>query len=87
MQGSPIWVKWQVAMTKFPLTGNYACLRDSSGLTDVRVWDHQAKTLRVGVWLHRLDMALSGKPATSGSLVQARQQRSPIRISLGPWDH
>ena len=39
---------------------------------DVRVRDHQAKTLRVAVWLHRLDMALSGKPAALGSLVQAQ---------------
>ena len=28
------------------------------GSTDVRVRDHYAKTLRVAVWLHRLDMAL-----------------------------
>ena len=37
----------------------------------VRVWDHQARTLRVAVWLHRLDMALSEEPAASGSLVRA----------------
>ena len=41
-------------------------------MTDVRVWDHQARTLRVAVWLHRLDMAHSGEPAASGSLVQAQ---------------
>ena len=54
-----------------PLTG-YALPQDRSGVTDVRVRDHQAKTLRVAVWLHRLDMALSGEPAASGSLVWAR---------------
>ena len=54
-----------------PLTG-YALPEDRSGVTDVRVQDHQARTLCVAVWLHRLDMALSGEPAASGSLVQAR---------------
>ena len=39
---------------------------------DIRVRDHQAKTLRVAVWLHRLDMALSQEPAASGSMVRAR---------------
>ena len=51
-----------------PLTG-YALPEDRSGVTDVRVRDHQAKTLWVAVWLHRLDMALSGEPLASGSLV------------------
>ena len=41
-------------------------------MTDVRVRDHQARTLRVAIWLHRLDMALSKEPAASGSLVWAR---------------
>ena len=54
-----------------PLTG-YALPKDRSGVTDVRVWDHQARTLRVAIWLHRLDMALSEEPVASGSLVQAR---------------
>ena len=54
-----------------PLTG-YALPEDRSGVTDVWVRDHQAKTLQVAVWLHRLDMALSGEPEASGSLVRAR---------------
>ena len=54
-----------------PLTG-YALPEDRSGVTNVRVWDHQARTLRVAVWLHRLDMALSEEPVASGSLWQAR---------------
>ena len=54
-----------------PLTG-YALPEDRLGVTDVRVWDHQARTLRVAIWLHRLDMALSKEPAASGSLVWAR---------------
>ena len=51
-----------------PLT-DYALPEDGSGMTNVRVWDHQARTLWVAVWLHRLDMALSEEPAASGSLV------------------
>ena len=54
-----------------PLTG-YALPEDRSGVTDVRVWDHQARTLWVAIWLHRLDMALSEEPAALGSLVWAR---------------
>ena len=54
-----------------PLTG-YALPEDRLGVTDVRVWDHQARTLRVAIWLHRLDMALSEEPVASGSLARAR---------------
>ena len=54
-----------------PLTG-YALPEYRWGVTDVRVWDHQARILRVAVWLHRLDMALSEEPVASGSLVRAR---------------
>ena len=57
-----------------PLT-DYILPEDGSGVTDVRVWDHQARTLWVAVWLHRLDMALSEEPVASGSLVRA--QHSP----------
>ena len=53
-----------------PLTG-YALPEDRSGMTDVRVQDHQGRTLQVAVWLHRLDMALSEEPAAWGSLVRA----------------
>ena len=35
---------------------DYHC-PDNSGVTDVRVRDHKARSLRVGVWLHRMDMA------------------------------
>ena len=67
-----------------PLT-DYASPEDRVGVTDVRVRDHQARTLRVAVWLHRLDMALSEEPAASGSLVRA--QHSPghlLAYFLGP---
>ena len=56
---------------KLPPLAGYAPPEDRSGVTDVCVRDHFAKTLRVAMWLHRLDMALSGEPATSGSLVRA----------------
>ena len=50
---------------------DYTLPEDRSGVTDVRVQDHQAKTLRVAILLPRLDMAHSGEPAASGSLVRA----------------
>ena len=63
---------------------------DRSGVTDVWVRDHQARTLRVAVWLHRLDMALSEEPATSGSLVGTRHSLGRLlAYFLGPgtaWD-
>ena len=62
----------EVIEDKLPPLAGYTLPEDRSGVTDVRVQDHQAKTLRVAIWLHRLDMALSGEPAASGSLVQAR---------------
>ena len=54
-----------------PLT-DYASPEDRSGVTNIRVWDHQARTLWVAVWFHRLDMALSEEPAALGSLVRTR---------------
>ena len=54
-----------------PLT-DYASPEDRSGTTDVRVRDHQARTLRVAMWFHQLDMALSEEPTTSGSLVRTQ---------------
>ena len=54
-----------------PLT-DYTSPEDRSSATNVRVQDHQARTLQVAVWFHRLDMALSEEPITSGSLVRTR---------------
>ena len=73
-RGSPITspILPGVIEDKLPPLAGYALPEERSGVTDVRVRDHQAKTLRVSVWLHRLDMALSGEPLASGSLVQAR---------------
>ena len=43
-----------------------------TGLTDVRVHDHKASSLHVGVWLHQMDMTLSWEKEASESLVQSR---------------
>ena len=59
-----------------PLLVDYAHL-GSTGLTDVRVRDHNASSLCVGVWLHRVDMTLSWEEA-SESLVQSRHVKGPL---------
>ena len=41
-----------------PLLVDYACPA-GTGITNVRVHDHKAKSLWVGVWLHCMDMSLS----------------------------
>ena len=50
----------------------------STGLTDVRVHNHKASSLCVGVWLHRMDMSLSCEKEASESLVQSRHIRGPL---------
>ena len=54
-----------------PLT-DYASPEDRLGVTDIRVRDHQVRTLRMAMWFHQLDMALSEEPTTSGSLVRTQ---------------
>ena len=54
-----------------PPLADYTPPKDWSGATDVWVRDHQARTLRVAVWCHWLDMVLSEEPASSGSLVRS----------------
>ena len=61
-----------------PPLADYALPKDRSGATDVRVRDHRARTLRVAVWCHHLDMALSEEPASSGSLVRFRHRLSDL---------
>ena len=43
-----------------------------TGITDVRVQDNKAKSLRVAVWLHRLNMSLSQEEDASRCLVPLR---------------
>ena len=73
-QGSPVTspILPGIIEDKFPALAGYAFSEDRSGVTNVRVRDHRAKTLHVAIWLHRLDMALSGELVASGSLVQTR---------------
>ena len=67
-----------------PLT-DYTSPEDRSGVTDVRVRDHQARTLWVAVWFHQLDMALSKEPAASGSLVRTQHGLGCLLVYfLGP---
>ena len=49
-----------------------------TGLTDVRVRDHKSHSLRIAVWLHRMDMCLSGESEASESLVLSRHVRGPL---------
>ena len=68
-----------------PPLADYAPPEDRSGSTDVRVRDHRARTLRVAVWCHQLDMALSEEPASSGSLVRSRHRLGCLlAYFLGP---
>ena len=43
--------------------------------SDVRVHDHKARSLHVGVWLHRMDMTLSWEKEALESLVQSRHSK------------
>ena len=66
-----------------PLT-DYAPPEDRAGVTDVRVRDNWAQTLRVAIWCHRLDMAVSD-PDSSGSLVRSHHQMGHLlAYFLGP---
>ena len=49
-----------------------------TGMADVRIANSRAKTLRVAVWLHRLDMSLSDKSDASRSLVPSRHIQGPL---------
>ena len=70
---------------RLPPLADYAPPEDPSGTTDVRIRDHRARTLRVAVLCHRLDMALSEEPASSGSLVRSRHHLGNLlAYFLGP---
>ena len=56
---------------KLPHLVNYTRLA-GTGITDVRVQDNKAKSLRVVVWLHQLDMSLSQEEDATRSLVVSR---------------
>ena len=54
-----------------PPLEDYAPPEDQFGTTDIRVRDHRARTLRVAILCHWLDMALSEEPGSSRSLVRS----------------
>ena len=47
----------------------------STGLTDMRVHDHKARSLQVRVWLHHMDMSLNWEREASELLVQSRHSK------------
>ena len=55
-----------------PPLADYAPPEDQSGVTDIRIRDHWARTLRVAVLCHRLDMTLRQEPGSSRTLVRSR---------------
>ena len=57
---------------RLPPLADYAPPEDQSGATDVQVRDHWARTLRVAVLCHWLDMALREEPGSSRSLVRSQ---------------
>ena len=61
----------QEAAALLPALKNYVPGVAFEGTRDVRVVD-RAKTLRVAVWLHRLDMAMGGKALASETLEASR---------------
>ena len=70
---------------RLPPLADYAPPEDQSGTTDVRVRDHWARTLRVAVLCHRLDMALSEEPGSTRSLVRSRHRCGDLlAYFLGP---
>ena len=46
-----------------------------AGITNVRVHDHKARSLHIGVWLDRMDMSVSWESEALESLVQSRHSR------------
>ena len=66
-----------------PLAG-YLPPEDHMGATDIRVRDNWARTLRVAVWCHHLDMVVSDLNS-SRSLIKARHQMGfLLAYFLGP---
>ena len=55
-----------------PPLADYAPPEDQTGATDVRVRDHWARTLRVAILCHQLDMTLRQEPGSSRTLVRSR---------------
>ena len=71
----------QEAAALLPALKNYVPGVAFEGTRDVRVVD-RAKTLRVAVWLHQLDMAAGGKALASETLEASRHCLGPLLESF-----
>ena len=67
----------EAAKNLLPSMEEYMAGGDIQGTQDARVLE-RAKTLRVAIWLHRLDMATAGGRMASYSLDAARHGRGPL---------
>ena len=67
----------EAAKNLLPPMEEYRAGGDFQGTWDTRVLE-RAKTLRVAVWLHRLDMATAGDRMASYSLDTTRHSRGPL---------
>ena len=67
----------EVATTLLPPIKDYVPGVAFEGTRDVRVLDH-ARTLRVAVWLHRLDMSAAGDGMASETLEALRHNQGPL---------
>ena len=67
----------EVAKNLLPSMEEYMAGSDFQGTCDARVLE-RAKTLRVAVWLHCLDMAVAGDRMASYSLDATRHGREPL---------
>ena len=75
----------EAAKDLLPPVEEYLTDGNFQGSRDVRVKE-KAKTLRVAVWLHRLDMATAGDRTASYSLDATRHGRGPLlEFLLTPW--
>ena len=74
----------EAAKNLLPSMEEYIAGGDFQGTWDARVLK-RAKTLRVAVWLHRLDMAATGDRTASYSLDTTRHGRGPLlELLLAP---
>ena len=71
----------QEAAALLPALKNYVPSVAFKGTRDVRVTD-RAKTLRVAVWLHQLDMAMGGKVLASETLEASQHCLGPLLESF-----
>ena len=69
------------AAALLPPIKNYVPSVAFKGTRDVRVMD-QARTLQVAVWLHRLDMAITGNGMASETLEALQHHQGPLLGSL-----